>query len=218
MVANPRQPEFEQALAEEAAALDARFGGRSPREIIAYAARERFRGELAAVSSFGADSAVLLHMIAEVDPSQKERIILALQKTGHVVGFLGEGINDAPALHVADAGISVFMGRRYGAALLKRFAHLTPAAQQVNRLLLRYQTGMIIGVRFMYGLRIAGPIAIGMSDVPAWRFILFNLIGTALLALLVSGAGYLFGQTLHGCLPISGDMRKGYCCWSSAWG
>ena len=46
-------------------------------------------------------------LFAEVDPSQKERIILALQKTGHVVGFLGDGINDAPALHAADVGISV---------------------------------------------------------------------------------------------------------------
>lgn len=90
-----------------------------------------------------------------------------------------------------------FMGRHYGTALLKRFPQLTPAAQQVNRLMLRFQVGVIIGVRFMYGLRIAGPIAIGMSDVPAWRFILFNLIGAALWALLVGGAGYLFGQTLH---------------------
>lgn len=90
-----------------------------------------------------------------------------------------------------------FMGRRYGTALLKRFPQLTPATQQVNRLMLRFQVGMIIGVRFMYGLRIAGPIALGMSDLPAWRFILFNLIGAALWALLVSGAGYLFGQTLH---------------------
>ncbi|THG86305.1 magnesium-translocating P-type ATPase [Pseudomonas sp. A-1] len=46
-------------------------------------------------------------LFAEVDPNQKERIILALQKTGHVVGFLGDGINDAPALHSADVGISV---------------------------------------------------------------------------------------------------------------
>lgn len=46
-------------------------------------------------------------LFAEVDPNQKERIILALQKTGHVVGFLGDGINDAPALHCADVGISV---------------------------------------------------------------------------------------------------------------
>ncbi|ACO76509.1 cation-translocating P-type ATPase [Azotobacter vinelandii CA] len=46
-------------------------------------------------------------LFAEVDPNQKERIILALQKTGHVVGFLGDGINDAPALHAADVGVSV---------------------------------------------------------------------------------------------------------------
>ena len=46
-------------------------------------------------------------LFAEVDPTQKERIIRALQKTGHVVGFLGDGINDAPALHAADVGISV---------------------------------------------------------------------------------------------------------------
>ena len=46
-------------------------------------------------------------VFAEVDPNQKERVILALKKTGHVVGFLGDGINDAPALHAADVGISV---------------------------------------------------------------------------------------------------------------
>ncbi|HUJ86950.1 MAG TPA: magnesium-translocating P-type ATPase [Burkholderiales bacterium] len=46
-------------------------------------------------------------VFAEVDPNQKERIIAALRRTGHVVGFLGDGINDAPALHAADVGISV---------------------------------------------------------------------------------------------------------------
>lgn len=46
-------------------------------------------------------------IFAEVDPEQKERIILALRKRGHSVGFLGDGINDAPALHSADVGISV---------------------------------------------------------------------------------------------------------------
>jgi Mg2+-importing ATPase len=46
-------------------------------------------------------------LFAEVDPNQKERIILALKKTGHVVGYMGDGINDAPALHAADVSLSV---------------------------------------------------------------------------------------------------------------
>jgi Mg2+-importing ATPase len=43
----------------------------------------------------------------EVDPAQKERIVRALQRTGHTVGYIGDGLNDAPALHAADVGISV---------------------------------------------------------------------------------------------------------------
>jgi Mg2+-importing ATPase len=46
-------------------------------------------------------------IFAEIDPNQKERIVHALQRRGHAVGFLGDGINDAPALHAADVGISV---------------------------------------------------------------------------------------------------------------
>jgi len=46
-------------------------------------------------------------VFAEVEPNQKERIILALRKSGQVVGYLGDGINDASALHAADVGISV---------------------------------------------------------------------------------------------------------------
>ncbi|HAK05772.1 MAG TPA: magnesium-translocating P-type ATPase, partial [Spartobacteria bacterium] len=55
----------------------------------------------------------LIHRVSEVDvfaeiePMQKERIILALKKAGNVVGYLGDGINDAPALHAADVGLSV---------------------------------------------------------------------------------------------------------------
>ncbi len=46
-------------------------------------------------------------IFAEVEPNQKERIITLLKKSGNVVGFMGDGINDAPALHTADVGISV---------------------------------------------------------------------------------------------------------------
>ncbi len=61
----------------------------------------------------GLNDQVLWHMaenttiFAEMDPNQKERIIHALRKTGHVVGYMGDGINDAPALRSADVGISV---------------------------------------------------------------------------------------------------------------
>jgi Mg2+-importing ATPase len=46
-------------------------------------------------------------VFAEVEPNQKERILLALKKAGNVVGYMGDGINDASALHTADVGISV---------------------------------------------------------------------------------------------------------------
>ena len=46
-------------------------------------------------------------VFARVTPGQKNRILLALKARGHVVGFLGDGVNDAPSLHMADVGISV---------------------------------------------------------------------------------------------------------------
>jgi Mg2+-importing ATPase len=46
-------------------------------------------------------------VFARVSPAQKNRILLALKRRGHVVGFLGDGVNDAPSLHAADVGISV---------------------------------------------------------------------------------------------------------------
>jgi Mg2+-importing ATPase len=54
-----------------------------------------------------ADAASTTTVFAKLSPSHKERIIQALQKKGHVVGFMGDGINDAPALKAADVGISV---------------------------------------------------------------------------------------------------------------
>ena len=48
-----------------------------------------------------------ISVFAKLSPAHKERIIRALQSRGHVVGFMGDGINDAPALKAADVGISV---------------------------------------------------------------------------------------------------------------
>jgi len=90
-----------------------------------------------------------------------------------------------------------FLGRRYGSALVRRFPRLEHPANRVNHLLLRFHEALIVGVRFMYGLRIVGPIVIGMSDVLAWRFVLFNALGAAIWALLITALGFLFGQALQ---------------------
>ncbi|MDD5176328.1 MAG: magnesium-translocating P-type ATPase [Sterolibacterium sp.] len=47
------------------------------------------------------------NLFCRVNPAQKDRVILALKARGHVVGYLGDGINDAPSLHSADVGLSV---------------------------------------------------------------------------------------------------------------
>jgi P-type Mg2+ transporter len=59
-----------------------------------------------------ADSGLLarvddIDLFARVDPDQKRRIIHALRLRGHIVGFLGDGVNDAPAIHAAHVGLSV---------------------------------------------------------------------------------------------------------------
>jgi P-type Mg2+ transporter len=51
--------------------------------------------------------AIETDIFAEIEPEQKVRIVMALKSSKHTVGFLGDGINDAPALHTADVGISV---------------------------------------------------------------------------------------------------------------
>ena len=54
-----------------------------------------------------AEAAVAATLFARLSPAHKERIIRVLRAKGHVVGFMGDGINDAPALRAADVGISV---------------------------------------------------------------------------------------------------------------
>jgi len=51
-----------------------------------------------------------VNVFARVSPAQKNRLILALKSRKHVVGYIGDGINDAPSLHAADVGISVSTG------------------------------------------------------------------------------------------------------------
>jgi membrane protein DedA with SNARE-associated domain len=105
-----------------------------------------------------------------------------------LVAFVGGTLGDQ---------IGFFVGRRYGDALLLRWTHLEVPAARVRRLIERHSAGLIVGVRFMYGLRLIGPVVIGMSDVSARRFVAYNMIGAAIWAVGVSGAGYLFGHAIE---------------------
>lgn len=88
------------------------------------------------------------------------------------------------------------IGRRYGTALLRRYPGFEARAARIRELIRRHQNALVVGVRFMYGLRLIGPVAIGMSEVSARRFLVFNLIGAAIWAPLVVGVGFLFGEAL----------------------
>jgi len=88
------------------------------------------------------------------------------------------------------------LGRYRGREVLARFPSLQARATRVGLLVLRYQNWLIVFIRFMYGLRVAGPILLGMTPVSHVRFVLVNLLGAIIWATLIGGAGYLFGQAV----------------------
>ncbi len=98
-----------------------------------------------------------------------------------------------------------YLGRRYGLRILNRFPALKPRAAQAQALLSRYHLPLILGIRFLYGLRTVGPLAIGMSPVGWIRFFALNFIGAVAWAVLVGGAGYLFGQAMA---LVFDDLRR----------
>lgn len=97
-----------------------------------------------------------------------------------------------------------WLGRRHGAAILSRWPSLAAQTDRVHRLVARYHAGVIIGIRFAYGLRVAGPVLLGTSGLSAPRFALFNALGAVLWATVVGGAGWLFGQAAE---KMLGDLR-----------
>jgi membrane protein DedA with SNARE-associated domain len=90
-----------------------------------------------------------------------------------------------------------WLGRRHGAWVLSHFPRLIPVFERANKLIERYHEVLIVGIRFLYGLRTVGPFAFGVSAVPAWRFVIFNALGATIWAIGIGSAGYLFGQVME---------------------
>ena len=89
------------------------------------------------------------------------------------------------------------IGRQSGRAFLARRPHWQPRADRVRRLFERHRIAFVLGFRFMYGIRTVAPFVIGMSGFPSRLFILLNAISATIWAIIVGGAGYLFGQVLE---------------------
>lgn len=97
------------------------------------------------------------------------------------------------------------LGRHYGAHLLERFPRFAPAAARMHALIERHPTVAVLGVRFMYGLRTAGPAIIGTTRMPLLQFVALNLVGALAWSACWAGAGYLFGKAAEALL---GDLAR----------
>ena len=93
--------------------------------------------------------------------------------------------------------LAFHLGRRFGPRLLASRPSLARQAERLQPLLQRHPNAAILSVRFLYGLRTAGPIALGTLGVPRWKFVLLNLAGAALWAVGFALLGYQFGNALQ---------------------
>jgi membrane protein DedA with SNARE-associated domain len=98
-----------------------------------------------------------------------------------------------------------FLGRLQGPKLLARYPQYVPRVARAHALLERYQTPLILSVRFLYGLRAVLPFVIGMSRISTLRFQLLNFAGAVLWSATIASAGYLFGNAVE---LVLGDFHK----------
>ncbi|MEA9389650.1 DedA family protein [Acerihabitans sp. TG2] len=89
-----------------------------------------------------------------------------------------------------------FIGRRYGTGILRRVKPAQANIERANRLILRYPLWFVVGVRFMYGFRLIGPLLIGASRLAPARFVPLNLLGAVLWAFIFATLGYWGGQII----------------------
>ena len=124
--------------------------------------------------------------------------ILALGGVAAAYGYLSFPVVVAVAVLGGFLGdqLFFFVGRRYGDRVLTRFPSVSAKVPRVQALLRRWDILAVILIRFLYGLRIAGPIVIGSCRIAPWRLALFNFIGALIWAPLVAGIGYVAGQAL----------------------
>jgi membrane protein DedA with SNARE-associated domain len=98
-----------------------------------------------------------------------------------------------------------YLGRVMGKQALEKRPHWKSKSEKAFNLLDKHQTWVILGFRFLYGLRTVIPFIIGASHISPKRFLILNTIGAALWATVIGSAGYLFGSVLE---LILNDIKK----------
>ena len=111
-------------------------------------------------------------------------------------GFLGTLFGDQ---------LYFFLGRRHGTKFLARYPSWQQRSQRVYRIMERYPNLLILGCRFLYGIRTVTPFAIGMSNVSYLRFTLLNILGAGLWAVAFGLAGVYFGKSAE---AVLGEIKK----------
>jgi len=113
-----------------------------------------------------------------------------------VAAFMGSLSGDQLYFH---------LGRRHGPALLKKRPSWEARVEKVNEKFKRHHTLLILGFRFVYGIRTMTPFVLGMSRVSVLKFIILNAISAALWAVLIGSGGFVFGRAME---AVLGDIRN----------
>ena len=90
-----------------------------------------------------------------------------------------------------------YVGRFQGGRVRRRFPVVARVAPRIDPWLQRHQNWLIIGMRFMIGLRTAAPLMIGAARISPLRFASLNLIGAAIWSVVVATGGYFFGSAIE---------------------
>ena len=90
-----------------------------------------------------------------------------------------------------------YLGRKHSQVILDRRPAWKEKVEKIHNMLDRFQTPMILSFRFLYGLRTVAPFVIGMSRVSFKKFILLNVVGAFVWAVVIGSGGYLFGHAVE---------------------
>ncbi|MDD4889727.1 MAG: DedA family protein [Phycisphaerae bacterium] len=120
-------------------------------------------------------------------------MLAARQNGPHIVGV----ILSALAGSLAGDQTWFFVGRYKGKKFLGRRPWLQAKADKVHRLLEQWHTLLILGFRFLYGLRNLTPFVLGMGEVKTRRFVILNVIGATVWAVTFGLGGFVFGKAFE---------------------